>query len=357
MTKARNPLLEKLDPAAEATMRSLIGGAIRTQAIYVAAKLGIADQLSLGARSVSELAQRVNADAATLKRLLRYLVFNGVFVENEDGRFALNRAAETLQTAHPRSLRPSAIRAGEGLWNVSERLLSAVQTGRTPHDDVHGATFFERIAEDGKESAFAARMSSSTSGLGDALVQLECVKRARMIVDVGGGNGAMLAELLRAHPQLHGVLFDRAATVESARIVIERAGVADRCILVSGDFFEAVPKGGDVYLLSWILHDWDDERATRILRACREAGGDDATLLIVEALLPSRAIAGEGQTAGVIADPYTLDLQMLLLTGGRERTADEFRQLLWGAGYAVAERTALASERGASVIEAGAERR
>jgi hypothetical protein len=357
MSSPRHPLLDKLDPAAEAAMRSLIAGAMRTQAIYVAAKLGIADQLSLGARGADELAQRVNADAATLKRVLRYLVFNGVFTEADDGRFALNRAGEYLQTAHPRSLLPSAIRAGEGLWNVSQRLLSAVQTGRTPHDDLHGATFFERIADEGKDGAFAARMSSSTSGLGDALAQLECVKRARTIVDVGGGNGAVLVPLLRALPHLRGVLFDRAATIESARSVIGRTEVAERCLFVSGDFFESVPQGGDVYLLSWILHDWDDEKAARILRACRDAGGEDATLLIVEALLPARAVDGEGIASGVVADPYTLDLQMLLLTGGRERTADEYRELLRGGGYAVKETTSLTSERGASVIEAKADRR
>lgn len=357
MTNARNPLLEKLDPAAESTMRSLIGGAIRTQAIYVAAKLGLADQLSLGAREVDDLAQRASADAATLKRLLRFLVFNGVFVENDDGRFALNRAAEYLQTAHPRSLRPSAIRAGEGMWKVSTRLLNAVQTGRTPHDDVHGTTFFERIAEESKDNVFASRMSSSTAGLGDAIARLDCVKRARTIVDVGGGHGAVLAELLRAHPHLRGVLFDRAATIEGAHALIESAGVVDRCELVAGDFFEGVPKGGDVYLLSWIMHDWDDEDAARILRACREAVGADATLLIVEVLLPSRAIANEGNLNGVIADPYTLDLQMLLLTGGRERTAVEYQKLLRKAGYAVKETTNLASSRGSAAIEAYAEQR
>jgi hypothetical protein len=356
MTNARNPLLEKLDPADEAAMRSLIGGAIRTQAVYVAAKLAIADQLSLGARDADEIAQRVQADAATLKRLLRFLVFHGVFAENEDGRFALNGAAEFLQTAHPRSLRPSAIRAGEGMWQVSARLLDAVQTGRTPYDDVHGMPYFERIAERGRDNVFASRMSSSTAGLGEALARLDCVKRARTIVDVGGGHGAVLVELLRRHPHLRGVLLDREPTIEGARTFIEHSGMRERCELVPGDFFDGVPKGGDVYLLSWILHDWNDEAATRILRACREAGGDDVTLLIVEVLLPPRAVAGEGNEHRVIADPYTLDLQMLLLTGGSERTADEYRDLLREAGFEVKETTGFTSARGASAIEAHAER-
>jgi hypothetical protein len=356
MTNGRNPLLEKLDPVTEATVRSLIGGAMRTQSIYVAAKLALADHLSLASRSAEDLAARVHADAATLKRLLRFLVFNGVFAENDDGSFALNRAGEYLQSAHPRSLRPSAIRAGEGMWEVSSRLLSAVQTGRTPHDDVHGTTFFERIAERGKDNAFASRMTSSTAGLGEAIARLDCVTRARTIVDVGGGHGTMLVELLRAHPHLRGVLFDRAATIDGARAIIESAGVGDRCELVSGDFFDGVPQDGDVYLLSWILHDWDDANAARILRACRNAGRRDAALLVVEVLLPPRAVASEGNQNGFIADPYTLDLQMLLLTGGRERTLAEYQELLRGAGYALKETTNLRSARGASVIEAYAER-
>ncbi len=290
MASSRNPLLEKLDPSAEAAMRSLIGGAVRTQAVYVAAKLAIADHLSLGPRSAEDLAGRVHADALALKRLLRFLVFHGVFVENDAGRYALNRAGESLQTGHPRSLRPSAIRAGEGMWEASSRLLAAVQTGRTPYEEVHGMPYFERMSERGREGVFAARMSSSTVGLGEAIAQLDCVRRARSIVDVGGGHGALLAAVLRAHPHLRGVLFDRPGDPSKARRpLLEGAGVAERCEIVAGDFFERVPEEGDVYVLSWVLHDWDDERAGRILRACREAGGIDAALLIVEVLLPSRA--------------------------------------------------------------------
>lgn len=337
-------------------MRSLIGGAVRTQAVYVAAKLGIADQLSLGPRSAEELAERVDAHASTLKRVLRFLVFHGVFTEHEDGRFALNRTAESLQSGHPRSLRPSAIRAGEGMWNVSARLLTAAQTGRTPYEDVHGVPYFDRMAERGKESEFAARMTSITGGLGDLVARLDCVAQARTIVDVGGGHGALLAALLQAHPHLRGILFDRAATVEGARAVIEGRGLAERCELVAGDFFEGVPAGGDVYLLSWILHDWDDERAAAIVRACREAGGDGATLLVIEVLLPSRAEAGE-PAVGVVADPYTLDLQMLLLTGGRERTAEEYAQLLGAAGFRIRSGLTSASARGATVLEGFVERR
>ncbi|HEX6099716.1 MAG TPA: methyltransferase [Thermoanaerobaculia bacterium] len=328
-------LLDRLDPVAEATMRNLIGGAVRTQAIHVAAKLGIADHLSLGPRTVEELAGRVGAHAPTLRRLLRYLASSGVFVESEDGRFALNRLAEWLQTAHPRSMRPSAIRAGEGLWSVAGRLLSAVQTGSTPYEELHGRPFFERVDPE----AFAARMSATTGGLGEAIAALETFAGARRVVDVGGGNGALLLRLLDARPELQGVLFDRPETIAAAR---EKTG--GRVELEAGDFFESLP-AGDVYVLSWILHDWDDEKAVRILRAC---AGD---VVIVEVLLPARAEA-TAIAPGMLADPFTLDLQMLLLTGGRERTQDEYRALLERAGFEVVRVTPLDSFRGASAIEA-----
>ncbi|HYC62945.1 MAG TPA: methyltransferase [Thermoanaerobaculia bacterium] len=347
---ATHSLLAKLDPAAESQMRDLIGGALRTQAIYVVAKLGVPDQLALGPRAAEDLAERLQVHAATLLRVLRFLVVSRVFVQNEDGRFALAPAGQLLQTAHPRSLRPSAIRAGEGMWNVTSRLLDAVQTGRTPHDDVHGKSFFERT----DDRAFGSRMNASTAGLGAAIARLECVQRARTIVDVGGGHGAMLIELLRAHPSARGVLFDREATIEGARPLIKAAGLADRCDVIAGDFFESVPKGGDVYLLSWVLHDWDDARAARILRSCRDAASD-ATLVIVEVLLPARATMHEAAAPGVIADPYALDLQMLLLTGGRERTVTEYSGLLEGAGYRIREMSEPASARGASIIEARAQ--
>jgi hypothetical protein len=340
-------LLEKLDPAAERKMRRAIEGAMRTQAVYVAATLGIADQLALGPRPAEELAERVEANAPALRRLLRLLVSYGVFIEQEDGRFALNRAAEYLQTGHPRSLRPSAIRAGEGLWDVASHLLNAVRSGKTPHEAVRGATFFERITEEGKEARFAARMSSSTSGLGQALA--ECLSGARVVVDVGGGHGALLAAVLKSRPELRGVLFDTAGTVAGALPLLEAAGVSNRCTIVAGDFFESIPSGGDVYLLSWILHDWDDERASLILRRCREAGA--AAMLIVESLLPPTAAEPEDAGGETVFDPFALDLQMLLLTGGRERTKQEYETLLRSAGYDLTHVSTPPSSRGASILE------
>ena len=336
-------------------MREIIGGSLKTQTVYVVAKLGIPDQLSAGPRSAEDLAAQSQVHAPTLSRVLRFLAHCGVLTEHADGRFALAPPGESLQTAHPRSLRPTAIRAGEGMWTLSSRLLDAVRTGRTPYGEVHGKSFFDRDSD----GAFAVRMSSSLDGLGEAIANLDCVKRARTIVDIGGGHGRLLAAVLQEHPQLRGVLFDRAQTIDAARDFIGRSGLAGRCELVAGDFFEAVPAGGDVYLLSWVLHDWDDERAARILRTCHRDGAVGATLLLVEVMLPPHAEAMSDKAVNaVIADPFTLDLQMLLLTGGRERTTHEFRALLHSTDYTVRQILPLASsKRGASLIEAEASHR
>jgi hypothetical protein len=342
-------LIGKLDPSAEAAMRHLISGALRTQAIYAVARFGIADQLALGPRTAADLAVRVDAHAPTLRRLLRFLVVCGVFVENEDGRFALTALSEPLQSGHPHSLRPSAIRAGEDLWRTAAALFDAVRTGTTPHDSVHGMSFFERLGNRGKEAEFAARMSGSTAGIAEAVAAHESLSSATTLVDAGGGNGALLVSILERRPNLRGILLESEAMIAVARPLIDQTSVRDRCELVAGDFFNAVPRG-DVVLLSWVLHDWDDERAKNILRACLASGAK--TLLIVEVVLPERAEQIDAAIPGILADPFSLDLQMLLLTGGKERTLGEYGELLEGEGWQLEGVTPLSSARGASVLSA-----
>ena len=345
-------LLAQLDDAAEAKMRHAIGGAILTQALHAAAKLGIADQLTFGPRSAEELAAPLHADAPTLRRVLRFLVAQGVFLENLDGRFSLSNTAEFLQTAHPRSLRPSAIRAGEGLWRTAGCLVDAVRTGTTPYDTIHGATFFDDVRDRGKANAFASRMGSSTAGLGAAIANHECFAGAHRVVDVGGGSGSLLVPILQRHRHLSGILFDR-DIAPGARATIAAAGLNDRCEWIAGDFFvDAAIPAGDVHLLSWILHDWNDHKAGQLLRNCRLAGTAPATLLIVEALLPDHASAIEPHTPGLLADVFTLDLQMLLLTGGRERSMKDYSALLAQAGFELGTSTSLPSERGVSLMTA-----
>jgi hypothetical protein len=340
-----------LDPSAEAAMRDQIGGALRTQAVYVAAKLGIADQLSLGPRTAGDLASVVNAHAATLRRVLRFLASRGVFTELEDGRFALSSAAEYLQTAHPRSLRKSAIRAGEGMWNVSNHLLAAVRSGETPYELFHQVKYFDRKQGDA-EREFAARMTTTSAGLGAAIARNNLFATARHVVDVGGGHGAVLLPILAAHDHLEGTLFDRASTIENARHVIAQSEVAARCALVAGDFFVDVP-AGDVHILSWILHDWKDEEAICILRKCRKAAmGTAARILIIETLMAPRAVAASSRDRASLSDPFALDMQMLLLTGGVERTLEEYRAILDEAGYELGDVSSTGGSRGASLLVA-----
>jgi hypothetical protein len=339
-----------LDPAAEAIMRHSIGGAIRTQAIYVAAKLGLADRLVFGPQSARQLAEQVHVDVAMLTRLLRFLVTHGVFVENEAGRFALNTAAELLQTAHPRSLRPSAIRAGEDLFAVAGGLLAGVRSGVTPREQASRSPFFQDLAARGKSEEFAARMSSSSLGLGAAIAEQADFAQTSIVIDVGGGSGSVLIPILQRHLHLRAVVFD--AATAAAVTTIARAGMQERCAVVTGDFFKDELPHADVYLLSWILHDWDDAHALQILCNCRTAGGNRARVLISELLLPPRAVALRAPPSDLLTDPFTLDLQMLLLTGGRERTLAEYRELLAAADYVIETVSELPSARGASLIEA-----
>ncbi len=343
-----NALLQKLDPAKEAHVREQIDGALRTQALYVAAKLGIADQLANGALSAQALAHSLAVNTDALRRVLRYLVSRGIFQECIAGVFALNAAAEYLQTQHPRSLRRSAIRAGEGWWRTIGDLLQATRTGCPPRERDHGV-FFEQLAATDKTAAFAARMASSSDGLGEAIASLQCLARGFTVVDVGGGAGHVLADILKQREDLKGVLLERAETVALARERWVLEAFALRCQVVAGDFFIAVP-AGDVHILSWILHDWADDEALQILRACRSVADMQGRLLIVEIVRPDAAEVSP--QPGLISDPFMLDMQMLLLTGGRERSLAEFRALLATAGYELVAVHPVHSTRGASVVEA-----
>jgi hypothetical protein len=351
--RGANPLLARLDPADEASMRQLIGGSLKTQALYVVAKLGVADLLATGAHSADGLAATLGCHADSLQRVMRYLVTCGVFVEQDDGRFTLTSSGEYLQTAHPRSLRASAIRAGEGYWQTVGALHEAVRSGSVPHDAVHGGAYFAKMSEEEDALRFAARMGSSTPGIAEAIAAASSLRDAGTIVDVGGGHGAVLQKVLELRTDLRGVLFDTPAMIELAKRGIVNSGVAERCTFVSGDFFENVP-AGDVHLLSWILHDWNDEAARRIVRSCRTAGGDGARLVLTEVERPEHAAKLEGVQGEVIADPFMLDLQMLLLTGGKERTRDEYAALLMAEGFELKSVSPIQSTRGVSLFEARA---
>ena len=260
-----------------------------SQALYVAAKLGVADALGAGPLGVERLAEAVNARAPQLRRVLRALVAAGVFVELEDGRFGSNEAAAALCTDAPGRVRDIVVSFGEEMYRSFGELLRTVQTGETAFDVVHGKALFDYYAENPQvEARGSARMLARSLPVARELAALDLLHGATTIVDVGGGTGTVIAELLNRRLDIRAVLLETRGVVELARAYLCEQGVADRCELVEGDFFSAVPAGGDVYVLKSILHDWPDDRCVTILRACRAAMGATARLASAEVVLPHR---------------------------------------------------------------------
>jgi O-methyltransferase domain/Dimerisation domain len=302
-----------------------------SRALYVAAELGVADILANGPMTSSEIAAKSGADPAALRRLLRALVAHGVFEEEVPDRFRLNPAGELLRHDVAGSQRAGVLfTAGDMRWQLWSDLLECVRTGRAAVERSFGKDVFDRHAENPEEaSLFNQAMASFSAALAPSLIAAYDFAEFRCIADLGGGTGRLLAALLSANPKLRGILFDLPHVLADAQPVLETSGVASRCELVAGSFFESVPKGADAYLLRAVLHDWDDARVGAILANCRKAMTPEAKLLIVERLLPETTERGEA------ADAYLLDLEMLVLTpGGRERTEAEFRALVTAAGFA-----------------------
>lgn len=299
-----------------------------SQAIHVAAALGIADLLENGPRSADDLAEATGTHAPTLYRVLRALASVGMFAET-DYRFGLTPLAEYLRTDAPDSLRAWAMQIGQSyFWTSWGHLLHSVRTGDPAFPEVYGTTTWEyRAARPEEDAVFNAAMTALSAPVAEAVVQSYDFSGIRVLVDVGGGEGGLLAAILAANPALRGVLFDL-PHVATARTLLERAGVVDRCEIVGGSFFDAVPGGADAYLLKSIVHDWDDDTAIQILRTCRAAMADTGRLLVVEPVIQP----------GPEPDPAKFsDLNMLVMLGGRERTAGDFERLYAEAGFRLAD--------------------
>lgn len=313
-----------------------------SQAIYVAAKLGIADLLTSGPKTCEELAEATGCHPQSLQRVLRALSSIGIFTEHTAASFALTPMAEFLRSEHPASMRALACMYAEEQYRAWGDLLHSVKTGQTAFDKMFGTDYFAYLAgHPESEQVFNQAMTGWTNQLVSGVVDVYDFSGFRTVVDVGGGHGTLLAAVLQRHPGIRGVLFDRPQVVEAATDQLQAAGVVDRCTLVGGDFFSEVPSGGDAYVLSQILHDWDDERCIEILKQCRRAIRPDGRLLVIELVLP------EGQ------EPFFgkwLDLHMLVLLGARERTAVEYNALFHEAGFDLAKVAAMPA--GPSVVEA-----
>jgi hypothetical protein len=327
-----HPMHDADSPAAspavtwDGALRELIMGFRATQLISVAAKLGLADQLREGPQTPERLAELVHAEPRALYRLLRALASLGVFAERSDGAFVLTPMAQALRTDAPGSLRSLAILYGEEwLWQAYGGMLHSVQTGEPAFTRAHGQPFYAYLEQHPTAAAHFQDAMSGYSGLeGAAILEAYDFSDATSVVDVGGGEGALMSVLLQGYPQLSGVVFDLAPVVAGARRLLTAAGVAARARTVAGDFLAAVPRGGDIYVLKSVLHNWDDAAAERILRTCRRAMAGTARLLVVERVIPP---------GNAPAEAKLFDINMLVVVGGQERTEPEYRALFRRAGF------------------------
>jgi hypothetical protein len=323
-------------------MLQMIQGFWVSRALYVAAKLGISDLLKDGPKSSLELAQATGAHPTSLYRILRALDSVGVFAEDTNQCFALTPLGATLRTDVPGSLRFFAIEElGENHYPAWEKVLHSVNTGATGFSRVYGVNKWEYMAQHLDEARiFDQAMASFGSVVAAAIVSAYDFSSSATVVDVGGGDGSLLAAILKSNPRLRGVLADLPHVAEGARRRFEAEGLAPRCEIAGGDFFASVPSA-DTYILKWIIHDWDDEQSLVILRNCQSVMSPDGRVLLVEAVIqPGRATSFS----------KFMDLNMLVMTGGRERTETEYRALLASAGLKLTQVIPTHTEM--SVIEA-----
>ena len=297
-----------------------------SQVIYVAAKLGIPDILASGPQTSEALAATTGTHAPSLYRLLRAVSSLGVLEEDEGRRFSLTPLGTRLRSDIPGSMLAWAILLGEPWFRRAwDNLLHSIRTGNAAFEAVHGAEFWAYIERDPDANAlFNKAMTSVAPIKANATVEAYDFSGFGVVVDVGGGHGTLLAVILEGHPQIRGILFDLPHVVDGASAVLRAAGVADRCEIVGGSFFETVPGGGDAYILQTVIHDWDDEPSVRILQTCRRSMSKDAKLLLVEQVVP---------TGNEYHSSKFDDLNMLVFYRGRERTAGEFHGLLTTAGF------------------------
>jgi SAM-dependent methyltransferase len=311
-------------PSTVATLLDIALGYRAAQALYVVAELGIADLLAGGPRSSMELATASGAYGPALLRLLRVAARMGIVVEDEQSRFSLTPLGEPLRTDVAGSAHDLVRLFGAPLFFAPwGQLLYSVQTGQPAFDHLHGMGMYTYLAQHPEEAAVFNAGMAATTGL-QAVIEAYDFAGARTLVDVGGGTGALMASVLRAHPSLRGVLFDLPGVVAEARERIEREGLIERCRVVGGDFFASVPAGGDLYTLFDVVHNWDDEKASAILANCRRAMAGDGRLLLIERVPPP----GNEPSPAAFSD-----LNGLVLLGGRERTAEEHRAVLAAAGF------------------------
>jgi O-methyltransferase/methyltransferase family protein len=337
----RRVSFKMLPPAA--SVLDMTMGFATGQTILAAVKLGIADVLATGPLTAAQVAERIDADPVATQRLLRALAMQSIFSERRDGRFEMTSLAQALRSDSPMSIRPLLLMLGHPLyWEHWGCLAESVRAGRTSVEMNYGVPLFGLLDQEPEiAQVFNDAMTCASAMTIPPILAVCDFGVADTIVDVGGGNGQLLAAALAAVPGARGVLFERQALEPSARAIVEAAGVATRFEFEAGSFFDSVPTGGDVYLLKHVVHDWDDDRAGEILRTVRDSMRPTASLLLIECVIPTRNKAHFGKY---------LDLDMLIFAGGRERTEREFSDLLHHNGFTL--RRVIPTVTHVSIIEA-----
>ncbi|MEW2357006.1 methyltransferase [Spirillospora sp. NPDC029432] len=332
---ARSPLLD------------LAFGYMPAQVVYAAAELRVGDALARGPRGAEDLAKETGTHAPSLRRLLRALASLGIVTQLDADLFELAPPGAGLRSDHPDSV-VGLLRlyCGPEVWRSWGDLAETVRGGEPAWERLFGMSSFEFFDRDEELSkTFNSAMAEHTRNVAPAIIGGYDFRRFHMIADIGGGDGTLLAAILRAAPEARGVLFDLAGGLADAERTLGDAGVAGRCEIVTGDFFESVPEGADAYVLKSVIHDWDDERAAAILSACRRAMRPDARVLIVDFVMPP-VVTPEN------APNVMSDINMMVVLKGRERTEEEFRALLAAAGLRTAAVTPALPGSSYRIIEA-----
>lgn len=324
------------------TLQAMLEGYRNTTLVYLAAKLGIPDLLADNSKTSGELAASIGAHPPSLHRILRGLAAIGILTETSEGRFALTAMGQQLRTDAPNSFHSTAIHYGDERMLSWRDLAHSAMTGETAFSHVFGMSNWDyRKQHPESNEFFNVTIRQRTVGLAQAIVAAYDFSPFRTIADIGGGHGALLSAILQAYPSARGILLDQPHVLDGARTFLQSEGVLSRCDLVSGNFFETVVPGADLFILKNIIHDWDDARSLAILKNCHRTLPDHGTLLLVERILPALATQ----------DPDTIlaDIHMMAQTGGQERTVEEYRALLAEAGFEM--RKVLGTGMSVSIVE------
>jgi orsellinic acid C2-O-methyltransferase len=334
-----SPLSATDDTAAARHLLDLISSSWIAQACHVTARLGIADLLAAGPRTAEDLAAATGADAPALRRLLGALGSVDICRQRDDGAFEMTPMGALLGANVPCSLRAWALQWGGEAWLVWANLLHSVRTGQSARSLITGTVGFGHLERDPQAAEVFNQAMVDLTRLAAVDLARAYDFAGQRVMDVGGGYGELLAQILKAYPTARGVLFDMPHAIPRARAHLDGRGLEGRCEFVAGDFFASVPTGADVYVLKTVIHDWPDEKAREILRTCVRAMAPGARLLVIERLMPERLVPSAESRALA-----RVDLHMLVALGAQERTEAEMRALLQSAGLAEVRRIGTPTE-------------